>query len=155
MALAYRSFENSITPVPPVIARLLIGSEAVPTVPPKAIPPEFVIVKLPIFVPMGPTVTKPVVLMVILDFTPEVPLMELKAIGVAAPAPKVNVASGFTVVAPKVISPTPGLKVILFSKVVGELREIAEAVVLIAAAFTVTAEEAFAVMPPKKLNTSL
>ena len=87
---------------------------------------------MPIFVPIAPlTVTTSLVLMVILDLTPVVPLMELRVIGVAAPLPSVRVAPGLTVAAPKVIRPTPGLKVTLFSTVVGELSEIAEAVVLI------------------------
>ena len=77
------------------------------------------------------------------------------AVGVAAPAPKVSVAPGLTVVAPKVMRPTPGLNVTLFSIVVGEFKEIADAVALIWLALIEMPEEAFAVTPPKRLKISL
>ena len=131
-------------------------SETIPTELLKVIPPELVTVKLPILVPIAPlTVTTSVVLIVRFDLTPVVPLIELKVIGVAAPAPKVKVAPGLTVAAPKVMRPTPGLKVALVSKVTGEFRDIAAAVALISLALTLIAEDALAVTPPKKLNTSL
>ena len=132
IAPAYRSLANSITPVPLVMARLVMRSALDPTAPLKVIPPELVTVSVPILVPIAPlTDTVSVVLMVIFDLTPEVPLMEDKVIGVAAPAPKVNVAPGLTMAAPKVIRPTPGLNVTLFSKVTGALSESAAAVELI------------------------
>ena len=156
IAPAYKLLANKRMPELLVMAKLVMRSELLPTAPLKVTPPELVIVKLPILVPTAPeNVTVSVVLIVILDLTPDTPLIELNVIGVAAPAPRVKVAPGLTVAAPKVIRPVVGLRVVLVSKVIGELSDWADAVLLISLALTVIPDEAFAVTPPKKLNTSL
>ena len=68
----------------------------------KVVPPELVMVSVPISVPMAPlTVTAPVVLIVMLDEEPPVvPLIEERLIGLALPLPIVKYAPFANVVAP-------------------------------------------------------
>ena len=76
-----------------VIAILVMRLPFAPTAPLNVMPPELVIVKLPMSVPIAPeTVMAAVVLKVMPDGTPPVvPEIELSVIGVAAPEPRVKV----------------------------------------------------------------
>ena len=69
------------------------------------VPPEFVIVRVPMSVPTAPeTVTAPVVLIVKLEAEPlATPETVVMLIGVTAPAPTVSVFASEIVIAPKVI----------------------------------------------------
>ena len=84
---------------------LATTSPLAPTAPLNVVPPEFVIVKVPISVPIAPeAVTAPVVLIVILEAEPPaVPETLLKLIAFAIPVPKVKVTPSAKVVVPNVI----------------------------------------------------
>ena len=84
---------------------LVIATVATLTAPPNVVPPELVIVKVPMSVPIAPeAVTAPVVLIVTLDAEPlAVPETLDRLIALAMPVPKVNVTPSTKVVAPKVI----------------------------------------------------
>ena len=84
---------------------LVIATVATLTAPLNVAPPELVIVKVPISVPIAPeAVTAPVVLIVTLDAEPlAVPETLDKLIALAIPVPKVKVTPSAKVVAPKVI----------------------------------------------------
>ena len=84
---------------------LVIETVAAFTVLLNVVPPEFVIVKVPMSVPIAPeTVTAPIVLIVILELEPfAVPEILDKLIAFAIPVPKVKVTPSTKVVAPKVI----------------------------------------------------
>ena len=84
---------------------LVIATVATLTAPPNVAPPELVIVKVPMSVPIAPeAVTAPVVLIVTLDAEPlAVPETLDRLIALAMPVPKVNVTPSTKVVAPKVI----------------------------------------------------
>ena len=86
---------------------LAIRSELVPTAPLKVVPPELVMVRVPISVPMVLlTATAPVVLIVRLEAKPEaVPATELRLIALAMPVPRVKVTLSAKVVAPKLMAP--------------------------------------------------
>ena len=75
------------------------------TAPLNVVPPEFVIVKVPMSVPIAPeTVTAPAVFSVRLEALPlATPETVVMLIGVAAPAPTVSVLPSEIVIAPKVI----------------------------------------------------
>ena len=114
---------NAIVPEPFAIETAVIRPPLAPTAPLKVIPPELVMVKVPISVPIAPeTVIADVVLKVIFDLAlPAVPEIELNVIGVAAPAPRTKVAPSSRVTAPRVIRPEVGLRVVLYPKRVGTL----------------------------------
>ena len=99
--------ENSIVPVVAVNTRLAIGLAPEPTAPLKVVPPELVMVRVPMSVPMVLlTATTPVVLIVKLEALPEsVPARELRLIALALPVPIVKVTLSAKVVAPKLIAP--------------------------------------------------
>ena len=107
MAVAYKLSENSMVPVVAVNTTLAMRSELVPTAPLKVVPPELVIVRVPISVPMVLlTATAPVVLIVRLEAKPEaVPATELRLIALAMPVPRVKVTLSAKVVAPRLIAP--------------------------------------------------
>ena len=75
------------------------------TAPLNVVPPELVIVKVPMSVPIAPeAVTAPVVLIVMLEAEPlATPDTVVMLIGVDAPVPTVNVLPSEIVIAPKVI----------------------------------------------------
>ena len=99
--------ENSIVPVVAVNTRLEIGLALEPNAPLKVVPPELVMVRVPISVPMVLlTATAPVVLIVRLEVLPEsVPATEIRLIALALPVPIVKVTLSAKVVAPKLIAP--------------------------------------------------
>ena len=84
---------------------LVIATVAALTAPVNVVPPELVIVKVPMSVPIAPeAVTAPVVLIVMLEAEPlAVPETLDKLITFAIPVPNVKVTSSTKVVAPKVI----------------------------------------------------
>ena len=105
-------------PVVPVKTTLAIGSALAPTAPLKVVPPELVIVRVPISVPIAPlTATTPVVLIVRLEALPEaVPATELKLIALAIPVPKVSVTPSAKVVAPRLIAPVAVPPIVVVAK---------------------------------------
>ncbi len=107
MAVVYKLFENSMVPVVAVRTKLARLSELDPTAPLKVVPPELVIVRIPISVPMVlETVTAPVVLIVRFEALPlAVPAIDDKLIVFAIPVPIVRVTPSASVVAPKVMVP--------------------------------------------------
>ena len=78
-----------------------------PTAPVKVVPPELVMVSVPISVPIVlETVTAPVVLIVRFDTAfRAVPIIEERLIALAIPVPRVRVTPSASVVAPKVMVP--------------------------------------------------
>ena len=140
-----------------VNASVEIRSPVPPTEPPKVTPPELVMVRVPMSVPTLPLkVTTSVVLIVMCDLAPAaVPEIELKVIGVAAPAPSVKVAPSSKVTAPKVIRPVVGLRVVLTSKRTGTLMNSSLAVAERVWALIVTAEVLAIDRPPTKLKVSV
>ena len=93
-----------LTVLPTVV--LVIATVAALTVLLKVVPPEFVIVIVPMSVPTAPTVTAPVVLIVKFDaLPPAVPVTDDKLKVLAMPVPTVKVTPSARVAAPKVIAP--------------------------------------------------
>ena len=148
---------NSIVPELVVNASVEIRSPVPPTEPLKVTPPELVIVRVPMSVPMLPLkVTASLVLIVMCDLAPAaVPEIELRVMGVAAPAPSVKVAPSSKVTAPRVIRPVVGLRVVLTSKRTGTLINNSLAVAEIVWALIVTAEALAIDKPPTKLKVSV
>ena len=111
--------ENSIVPVVAVNIRLVIGLALEPTAPPKVVPPELVMVRVPMSVPMVLlTDTAPVVLIVKLEARPKsVPATELRLITFAIPVvPKVKVTLSAKVVAPKLMAPVAVPPMVVLAK---------------------------------------
>ena len=107
-----------MVPVVAVNTRLVIGLALEPTAPLKVVPPELVIVRVPISVPIVLlTATAPVVLMVRLEVLPEsVPATELRLIALLIPVPKVKVTLSAKVVAPKLMAPVAVPPMVVLAK---------------------------------------
>ena len=90
-----------------VNTKLVIGLPLEPTAPLKVVPPELVMVRVPISVPMVLlTATAPVVLIVKLEARPKsVPATELRLIALLMPVPRVKVTLSAKVVAPRLMAP--------------------------------------------------
>lgn len=86
---------------------LVMVSDATLMAPLKVVPPELVIVTVPISVPMVlETVTAPVVLIIRFEVVPSaVPVIDERLIAFAIPVPIVRVTPSASVVAPKVMAP--------------------------------------------------
>ncbi len=134
---------------------LVITSDATLTAPLKVVPPELVIVTVPISVPMVlETVTAPVVLIVRFDTVlPAVPAIDDRLIAFAIPVPKVNVTPSASVVAPKVMVPVELPPTVVFADtltgVVPKFSTPLEAAIVPAKVFTLGA---VAVKPPLNVN---
>ena len=136
MAVAYRLSENTIVPVVAVRTTLAIRSAPPPTAPLKVVPPELVMVKVPISVPMVPlTATAPVVLIVRFEARPDaVPATEVKLIALAMPVPKVKVTLSAKVIAPKLIAPVAVPPIAVVARMLtGVVPKLIALVVLLAA----------------------
>ena len=102
-----------------VNTRLEIGLALEPTAPVKVVPPELVMVRVPISVPMVLlTATAPVVLIVRLEARPKsVPATELRLIALLMPVPKVKVTLLAKVVAPKLMAPVAVPPMVVLAKI--------------------------------------
>ena len=102
-----------------VNTRLEIGLALEPTAPLKVVPPELVMVRVPISVPMVLlTATAPVVLIVRLEARPKsVPATELRLIALLMPVPKVKVTLLAKVVAPKLMAPVAVPPMVVLAKI--------------------------------------
>ena len=123
----------------------------------KVVPPEFVIVMVPMSVPMAPLiVTAPVVLMVRLEAVPlAVPVTEDKLITLAIPVPTVKVAPSAKVAAPKVILPVDVPPIVeLPATVTGAPKFRTPVPAAVTVPFTVMALGAVATTPPVKFMVS-
>ena len=107
-----------MVPVVAVNTKLVIGLALEPTAPLKVVPPELVMVRVPMSVPMVLlTATAPVVLIVRLEVLPEsVPATELKLIALALPVPMIKVTLSAKVVAPKLIAPVAEPPMVVLAK---------------------------------------
>ena len=115
---------------------LVIASEAASTVPVKVVPPELVMVSVPISVPIVlETVTAPVVLIVRFDTAfRAVPIIEERLIALAIPVPRVRVTPSASVVAPKVMVPVAlPPNVVLARTLIAVVPKLITLVVLLAA----------------------
>ena len=101
-----------------VNTKLVIGLPLDPTAPLKVVPPELVMVRVPMSVPIVLlTATVPVVLIVRLEVLPEsVPTTELKLIALALAVPIVKVTLLAKVVAPKLIAPVAVPPMVVLAK---------------------------------------
>ena len=107
-----------MVPVVAVNTKLVIGLALEPTAPLKVVPPELVMVRVPMSVPMVLlTATTPVVLIVRLEVLPEsVPATELRLIALLIPVPKVKVTLSAKVVAPKLMAPVAAPPMVVLAK---------------------------------------
>ena len=110
LALADRPDVTVRLPLKLILVVLVVSAKATVaalTVLLKVMPPELVMVRVPISVPIAPpTVTAPVVLIVKFDADPpSIPLIDDKLIAFAIPVPMVRVIPSAIVVAPKVMVP--------------------------------------------------
>ncbi len=151
--VAVNAPSNAIVPV------VLVSVTVVALIAPlKVVPPELVIVTVPISVPMVlETVTAPVVLIVRFDTVlPAVPAIDDRLIAFAIPVPKVNVTPSASVVAPKVMVPVELPPTVVFADtltgVVPKFSTPLEAAIVPAKVFTLGA---VAVKPPVKLKVPL
>ena len=101
--------------VPAVFVKV---TDPVFTAPEKVVPPEFVMVTVPISVPIAPEiVAAPEVFNVKLEAElSAVPVMELMLMGVATPVPTVNVTPFAKVTAPNVICPVDAPPTVAFAE---------------------------------------
>ena len=88
--------------VPAVAVRVVVESVTAPV---KVVPPELVTVKVPMLVPIAPTETTPVVLIVIFCAVPVEPVIDVMVSALRAPVPIVKLAPEDKVVAPRVMAP--------------------------------------------------
>ena len=134
--------------VPVVLVKVTVEAETVLL---NVVPPELVIVMVPISVPMAPlTVTAPVVLMVRFELVPlAVPVTDDRLMALAMPVPTVSVTPSAKVAAPKVMLPVEVPPMVAFALTVTgapKLRTPVPAAVIVPA--TVIPLGAVAVRPP-------
>lgn len=131
-----------------------------PTVPLKVVPPELVIVTVPMSVPMlPPIVTAPVVLMVRFEALPlAVPVTEERLMALAMPVPIVKVAPSARVAAPKVMLPVEAPPTVELPPIVTPVLLSPKVITPVPAAvtvpLTVMALGAVATIPPVKFIVS-
>ena len=121
----------------------------------KVVPPELVMVSVPTLVPTAPlTVIDPVVSKVKLALPLDGPVMVVRLIGVAAPAPKVRLL--LSAIAPKVIVPVEVPPIVDVPPIVTPVLLSPKVITPVPAAvtvpLTVMALGAVAVKPPVKAN---
>ena len=140
-----------------VNTRLEIGLALEPTAPLKVVPPELVMVRVPILVPTAPPMaTSPVVLIVRFALPLTGPVTVVSVIGVAAPAPTVRLL--FRLIAPVVIWPVDAPPMIdvppMLTAVPLSPKVITPVPAAVTIPFTVIALGAVATTPPVKLMVS-
>ena len=151
--------ENSIVPVVAVNTRLEIGLAFEPTAPVKVVPPELVMVRVPMSVPMVLlTATTPVVLIVRLEARPKsVPATELRLIALALPVPIVKVTLSAKVVAPKLMAPVAAPPMVVLAKMLTGV--VAKLITLLPVVAAIVPDKYFvlgavAVKPPANVRVS-
>ena len=101
-----------------VNTKLVIGLPLDPTAPLKVVPPELVMVRVPMSLPIVLlTATAPVVLIVKLEARPKsVPATELRLIALLMPVPRVKVTLSAKVVAPRLMAPVAVPPMVVLAK---------------------------------------